>query len=179
MSKKKCYRCENKSYTFCKTCVDNSNFKEAWTDDEYKQMRRKNKMRVKIDDMSTSLDELIPQYANNKAEMEDYKKICDKENAQIKELMFAEGIDEKEAGGYVAKRIVQHRETMNEAKLLEIAHMHGLVEIVKTREYIDFDALESVIYNNKLPQSVLLEMDKAKEIKDVVTLKVTKKKEKK
>ncbi len=40
---KKCYRCENKSYTWCKSCVDASNFKDAWTDEEYKEMRRKRK----------------------------------------------------------------------------------------------------------------------------------------
>jgi len=33
------------------------------------------------------LDVLIPQYAENKSEMDSYKKICDKENAQIKSIM--------------------------------------------------------------------------------------------
>ena len=178
MRNKKWYRCENKSYTWCKSCVMNSNFKDAWTDEEYKQMRRKEKMRMKPKTNDVTLEELIPQYASNKAEMEDYKKICDKENAQIKEMMLADGLDEKEAGGYIAKRIVQHRETMNEAKLLEIAHQCGIPEIVKTKEYIDFDALESAIYNNRIPQDILLEMDKAKEVKEVVTLKVSKIKKK-
>jgi len=136
-------------------------------------------MRLKpVIEETITLEELIPQYASNKAEMDDYKKICDRENAQIKDMMFAEGLDEKEAGGYVAKRTVQHRETMNEAKLLEIAHQFGIPEIVKTKEYIDFDALENAIYNGKISQDILLEMDKAKEVKEVVTLRVTKIKKK-
>ena len=128
--------------------------------------------------MTDTLDKLIPQYAKNKQEMDDYKKICDKENAQIKELMSSEGITEKEAGGYIAKYSVQQRESMNEAMLLEIAHQHGIPEIVKTKEYIDFDALEDAIYKGLISREVLLEMDKAKEVKEVVVLKVSKIKEK-
>lgn len=131
-------------------------------------------MRLNITVPEETLEELIPVYAANKAEMEDYKKLCDRDNRRIKDLMFTKGLDEKEAGGYIAKRIVQHKESMNEAILLEIAHTYGIPEIVKTKEYIDFDALENAIYNGLIPQDVIVEMNKAKEVKEVVLLKVTK-----
>lgn len=128
--------------------------------------------------LMTNLDELIPRYAQNKAEMDSYKKICDSENAQIKALMADLDDPVYEAGGYKATYSVQERESMNEDILLDIAHHFGLSEIVKTKEYIDFDALEKAIYDGKISDDVLLEMNKAKEVKEVVTLRVTKIKKK-
>lgn len=125
------------------------------------------------------LDTLIPQYANNKSELDGYKKICDRENAQIKAIMKDFVITNYEAGGYKASYSVSERESMNEEMLLEIAHNYGISEIVKTKEYIDYDALENAIYNGRISQDILLEMNKAKEIKEVVTLRVTKIKPKK
>ena len=127
----------------------------------------------------TDLDSLIPRYAANKAEMDDYKKICDKENAEIKAIMGDLAVQHYEAGGYKASYSVQQRESMNEDMLLEIAHRFEIPGIVKTKEYIDFDALEKAIYDGNISDDILLEMDKAKEVKQVVTLRVTKVKEKK
>jgi hypothetical protein len=120
------------------------------------------------------LETLIPQYAQNKSTLDDYKKICDKENAQIKSIMKDFALQHHEVGGYKAVYTVQKRESMNEEKLLEIAHNYGIPEIVKTREYIDYDVLENAIYNGRISQDVLQEMNKAKEVKEVVTLRVTK-----
>lgn len=124
------------------------------------------------------LDTLIPKYAANKSELDSYKKICDRENAQIKAIMKDFAVDKYTAGDYNASYIISTRESMNEEVLLEIAHNYGIPEIVKTKEYIDFDALEKAIYDGKISQEILLEMDKAKEVKEVITLRVTKKKEK-
>lgn len=41
MEKSNCYRCENKSYTYCSTCVSGSNFKPLYTYEEWKQIRKK------------------------------------------------------------------------------------------------------------------------------------------
>ena len=127
----------------------------------------------------SKLDELIPKYALNKSEMESYKKICDKENAEIKSLMANLPDNTYTAGNYVATYSVSKRETMNEEKLLEIAHQYGITDIIKTKEYIDFDILENAIYHETISPEVLMEMNKAKEVKEVVTLRVTKVKEKK
>ena len=128
--------------------------------------------------MNEELEILIPQYAMNKSELDGYKKICDNENARIKELMLQLELNEAEAGGYVAKRTVSKRESMNEEMLLEIAHQYGIPEIVKTKEYIDFDALENAIYNGHISKEVLEVIGTARETKEVITLKVTKVKRK-
>lgn len=127
-----------------------------------------------------SLDTLIPQYAENKAILDDYKKICDTENKQIKDIMD-EG--SYEAGGYKATKSVQVRESMNEDKLLDVMHNHREVAelngIIKIKEYIDMDMLESAIYNKQIDKDMLMEIDKCRETKEVVTLRISKVKEKK
>lgn len=138
-----------------------------------------------IDDY-TKLDELIQSYAENKSEMDFYKKITDKENAQIKSIMLDEKMDSREVGDYKATCSVSQRESMNEEILLSLfTSVPGFVkvtdeyEIVKQRPYIDFDVLEKAIYDGKLNQDQLLELNKAKEVKEVVTLRITKVKKKK
>ena len=124
------------------------------------------------------LDLLIDRYVENKSVLDEYKKIVDKENADIKSIMMDGELKEYSTDHYKASCTVSVRETMKEDVLLDIAHSYGISEIVKTKEYIDFDALENAIYNNRIPQDVLLEMDKAKETKEIITLRVTKRKEK-
>lgn len=122
------------------------------------------------------LDDLIPQYASNKNELDAYKKLCDRENAEIKAIMKDLALQKYEAGEYKATYTISKRETMDEEILLEIAHQFGIPEIVKTKEYIDFDALENAIYNGKISPEILTEMDRARSVKEVVTLRISKKK---
>lgn len=128
---------------------------------------------------TASLDLLIPQYAENKAMLDDYKKICDDENKKIKELMT----DSKYiTGGYVATKTTSYRESINEDKLLEVMRSDYAVNqklgIIKTKEYVDVEALEKAIYNGQVSKKVLLGIDKCRDKKEVITLKVTKIKEK-
>ena len=136
--------------------------------------------RVKLDVSEThTLDNLIPAYAENKAILDDYKKICDKENKQIKELMTD---DTYEAGGYKATKSVQVRESMNEDKLLDmLKDVGGSYEngLIKTKEYVDMDVLESMLYKGKIPKDILMQIDKCRESKEVVTLRISKIKENK
>ena len=126
---------------------------------------------------TVTLDTLIPQYAENKSMLDDYKKICDEENKKIKELM-EEG--SYETGGYKATKSVQVRETMNEDKLLDVLRHYTFgAEVIKSKPYVDMDVLESLIYKGKLSKEVLMEIDKCRESKEVVTLRISKVKEKK
>ena len=127
---------------------------------------------------AVSLDTLIPQYAENKGLLDDYKKICDEENKQIKELM-EEG--SYEVGGWKATKSVTTRDSMNEEKLLDVLKKSGFTQtsIIKTKEYVDMDELESAIYNGLIEKDVLMKIDKCRESKEVVTLRISKVKEKK
>ena len=131
-----------------------------------------------VEKVPVSLDTLIPQYAENKSMLDDYKKICDDENKQIKDMM-EEG--SYEAGGWKATKTISTRETMNEDKLLDVAKKNSyyLSDIIKTKEYIDMDKLESLLYKGNISKDVLMEIDKCRESKEVVTLRISRVKEKK
>lgn len=138
-------------------------------------------------DQTQILDELIPQYAQNKSEFDGYKKICEKENAQIKAIMATLPDNVYEAGGYRVTYSIQHKDKMDEEILLSLfSSVPGFVSIadsyniVKSKPYIDFDALERAIYDNALSKEQIVELDKANISNDVPVLRLTKiKKEKK
>lgn len=141
-------------------------------------MARLNLSNVTTDEVLT-LDELIPAYANNKAELDTYKKVCDTQNSEIKKRLEELGENEYSAGGYVAKRSVQKRESINEDRLLEVLVKHGVPEVIKTREYVDMDALEKYLYNNELSDELSADLDSCRETTEVVQLRLTKEKKKK
>lgn len=131
------------------------------------------------------LDELVPQYALNKKEFDSYKKLCEEENKSIKSIMQDLALQHYSVGGYKITKTVQHRDRLNENILLSLfTSVPALVKVaedcnlVKTRQYIDMDALEKAIYDDKFTIDELLELNAAKESKEVVTLRVSKVKEK-
>lgn len=127
------------------------------------------------------LDELVPRYGDEKTEMDRYKKLCDADNAEIKSIMSDLAIQHYTAGNYKVVRSVQERESMDEELLLSLLKDFPEVQIhniIKTKEYVDFDALEAALYKDALPKEILLAIDKARTIKYVTTLKVSKIKKK-
>lgn len=129
--------------------------------------------------VSTVLKELIPQYAMNKQELDDYTAICKRENEEIKAEMAKIGKDEYETGGYVAKRGIQHKESINEARLIEVLRKHNITDAIKTKEYVDMDALEDYLYNHESTNELALDLASCKSTTEVVTLRVTRAKAKK
>ena len=132
------------------------------------------RLNLNSDEITTSrtLDELIPMYALNKSELDSYKKICDEENAQIKKQMLDLGTDEYTAGGYTAKRTVSTRESINEDKLMMVLLKHGIKGVIKTKDYVDMDALENYLYNNEMTSSLAADLESCKTVTEVVTLRV-------
>lgn len=127
------------------------------------------------------LQNLVYEYGVHKTKADSLKKKCDAENSEIKEIMGEYNLSEIESGDYTAKLSISERETVDEDVLLEVAKKHQNIfnDIIKTKEYVDSDALEKAIYNNQIPNDILLELDKARTIKQIPTLRVSKNKEKK
>jgi len=119
------------------------------------------------------LEELIVTYAENKSEMDSYKKLVNRDNALIKELMQEQKITEKEVDGWQAKITTKKSESFNEDKLLAIAKERNL-DIIRTKEYVDTDIMEELIYNGTITKDDLLEIAKAKEVKETIELRVKK-----
>ena len=127
------------------------------------------------------LDKLVPEYGVNKAEADKLKKITEDQNKQIKELLAEAGVTSYEAGGYIASVSTTEKSKFNDAKLLAVIKQHEELasQVIKTQEYVDMDALESVIYAGKVDTDTLLAMDKCKESTTVVSLRIKKAKKSK
>lgn len=104
-----------------------------------------------------SLQELVARYGETKAKMDSYKKQVDSDNKSIKTLMEELKQYECAAGGFVAKLSIIESESFNDEKLLGVLKELGLVECVKSKEYVDMDVLENLIYTNKLDPTKLAE----------------------
>lgn len=130
------------------------------------------------------LDELIPQFAEHKEQEGQLKKMCDSENAQIKQLMADGNLKKYVAGGYQVNYIESNREKLNEDRLLELLKKKFTkkqlkdMKIIKTVEQVDENALENAIYNNLVGADFVNEMASCKESTTVISLKLTKAKEK-
>ena len=132
--------------------------------------------------MAKTLEELVESYGTHNNEFGILKKVCESEKAQIKDSMKTQGITEKVAGGWKVSYSVRENETINEEQMLQILKKDWVARYgedipcpyIKTREYIDMDALEPVLYANEIPQSTLLELDACRNVTEVVTLRCTK-----
>lgn len=120
-----------------------------------------------------NLKELVRLFYEDKQQLDNYKKSTDEYNKNIKELMNELELTEFESNDLVAKIGTQNRESFNEDKLIDKLKSLNIEGIIKTKEYVDMDALENAIYNELLDAS---ELTSCKEVKTVTTLKVSKKK---
>ena len=132
------------------------------------------------------LEELIPVFARAKATADEYKKTADEQNKKIKSLIkeIADDSQTLEIAGYKVDFQKQERTSMNEEKVLESFGKCKKIQfakdmgIIKTKEYIDYDALENAIYNGRISEKLLALLKDCEEVKIVEVLKVTAKKEK-
>ena len=121
-----------------------------------------------------TLDELIPVYGDNKEQLDALDKICKDENKQIKELLGDK--TSYETGGWKVTKSVQNRDKIDEellcVKLSEFPEMYE-AGIIKVQEYVDMDALENAMYKNQLSKKMLEAVEKCREHKEVVTLRIS------
>ena len=125
-----------------------------------------------------NLSEAIDSYKESKDKENFLKKENDIKNKEIKDYMSLHDMTSASSDKYTVTLSVQNKESLNEELAIEIIkeHLGGalLNSVVKTKEYIDEDALEKLVYNGDFDASVLT---KAKIVKPITTLRVTKKKE--
>lgn len=122
--------------------------------------------------MNSVLNELIPAYYQNKERLDNYKKLVDRQNREIKRIMEDDKV--VETGGYKATLSISKRVDVNEEKLIDVLKNNGITDAIKTKEYVDMDTLESLIYNNKINLDVLNLIGDCRSEKEVRTLRVTK-----
>ena len=109
------------------------------------------------------LKEIIDRYGKEKAELDEKKKVVDADNAKIKELMTSDNLENAVGDEYKAtcKTIVS--ENFNEDKLLILIKEMKVPGIIKTKEYVDMEELESAIYNGEVDATKLASCKERKE----------------
>ena len=128
---------------------------------------------------NNELEELINAYRTNKQEIDDLKKVVDRQNKEIKDIMLEEDLKEFTTyNNYTAKIIVTEKDTMNEELLLSRLQVvkDKYPNLIKTREYVDLDELENLVYNNLLDENTIEKVNSCITTKEVVQLRISKKK---
>lgn len=124
-----------------------------------------------------TLDLLIPSYAEHKEQFDVIDGICKNENKQIKRLLEIGKKNTYEAGGYKVTRSVQNRDTMDEEALcIRLADFPLAYElgIIKVKEYVDMSMLEDAMYKKQLTPEMIQAIEKCREHKEIVTLRLSK-----
>lgn len=125
-----------------------------------------------------NLSKAIDDYKEGKDKENSLKKENEEKNKEIKDYMISHNLTTSSSDKYTATLSTTNKESLNDELAIEIIkeHLGGalLNSVIKTKEYIDEDALEKLVYNGDFDPTAL---SKAKIIKPVVTLRVTKKKD--
>ena len=122
------------------------------------------------------LNHLVTDYIFNKDREKEFKDLASAQNTEIKVIMNTFNLDSYETD--TGKVTLSERKTEDfvEEKLIEFLKARGLADnIVKTKEYVDFDALESAIYHEKITGDDLKDMSECKEVKTTQILRIKKK----
>lgn len=122
------------------------------------------------------LNYLVTDYIFNKDREKEFKDLASAQNTEIKVIMNEFNLDKYETD--VGKVTLSERKTEDfiEDKLIDFLKTRGLSDgIVKTKEYVDFDALESAIYHETISGDNLKEMDSCKEVKTTQVLRINRK----
>ena len=122
-------------------------------------------------------------YVQHDNELKKLKDICDEEKSGIKDYMQSNDMDSCDIDGYVIKYSERTKTSTDKEKMLMVLKKdwiskYGDMECpyIKTREYVDMDELESVLYADELDKSVVEELNKCVTTTTVPTLTVKKKK---
>lgn len=133
---------------------------------------------AKKSETSLPLEKMIPSYGKLKAQITEDDKAAKLLNTRIKDALLKQGLTEKSAGGYQVKYTTRTTESFNEEQLLDFCKEHKVLKgCVRTVEVIDMNELENLMYEQKIPKKLLLEMDKMRIKKDTAYLTVSKIKE--
>ena len=121
--------------------------------------------------MNTLLGEMVENYGNSKKKLDEIKKETDGLNKDIKEIMSTEGLKDCSSEHFTAKYTLVTSEKLDEEKLLSFMHEHSeFGDAIKTREFIDMETLENMIYNGKIPSELIAEISKFKEKSSIARL---------
>lgn len=114
-----------------------------------------------------TLEDMVRIYAGKKEELDPLKKQVDDYGKRIKAEMRNQDKSEVIVDGIKASITVTPKSEFNELQAIEILRKNLTPEqfsqVVKTREYIDDDALENLVYTEGIDASILAPAETPKE----------------
>lgn len=134
-----------------------------------------------MEELEEELEALIPTYGSLDFELKNIKKKADGFKERIKTIVKSRGVKTYRAEDYEITYTEAERVSFKEDKLLirlkEIVANKDLKEfegLIKTKEYVDMDVLENLLYHNKFNEAEISSISSCQEIKNIPTLKVKK-----
>lgn len=125
-----------------------------------------------------NVDLMIQLYVDAKIELDERKKVADKYNKELKDLLQSSDMTEYSNDRYKIKLVTSERSSMDEDLLLkELINLKDKFPgLIKSKEYVDMDELESLMYANDLDDETLQKIDKCITIKQVTQLRLSRQK---
>lgn len=131
---------------------------------------------ILTDEQKQQLDEMAEQYIEAQAEFESAESKKNSINLIIKQMLSSFGVTKYVSESGITLGITtKHNIKWDEDRLIAYCRGCGVDGIIKTKEYVDMDALESAIYRNEILPESLKPMQIVKP--DIVTLRCSKKKQ--
>ena len=114
-----------------------------------------------------TLEDMVKIYAGKKEELDPLKKQVDDYGKKIKAEMRNQDLTEVVVDGIKASITITPKSDFNELQAIEILRKNLTLEqfnaVVKTKEYIDDDALENLVYTEGIDASILAPAETPKE----------------
>ncbi len=128
-------------------------------------------------DKPKDISKIIDAYKESKDEENRLHKVNDETCKNIKSYMQTLGVNKVDGSEYTANLSIKQSESLNDDLAIEILKANLDEEtvrtVIKSKEYIDEDALEKLVYAGLFD---ITKLAKAKIVKKVSTLRITKRK---
>lgn len=118
------------------------------------------------------LKNLAEEYFKNNEIKKNVEKVVKEIGPKIKSIIHGLGVTEKEVDGLKISLRTSKRKSMNEDKLLEICKNFNQPNLIKTKEYVDEEVLETLIYNGIIKAE---QIEPAMDVTEVEALYISKK----
>ena len=123
------------------------------------------------------ITEIINKYCEEKEKEKALKKVLGTLSTDIKDYMAEHADEDISTDDFTVHIQIKVSEEVDEEGMLEVlkkdwASKYGSMQCpyIKTREYVDMDALEQVIYAGGISTEVLLQLDKCRTVKETRAL---------
>lgn len=120
-------------------------------------------------------ENLINEAGKTKYEVDALNKVLTNAKNQIKAELNSNETTDAKTDEYKVKLVKQKRQTFNDDKAIELLKGTSIENlVVKTKLYVDSDALEDLIYQGKVDKELIAKLNDCVTTKIVDTLNITK-----